>query len=98
LDKILDEAVINQASMLLSALENPKRLEILQILVEGEQSVNKLAVRVGLSQSALSQHLNKLRQARLVETRRDAQTIYYLCRSAAVQHMLRVLDEIFPAT
>jgi ArsR family transcriptional regulator, virulence genes transcriptional regulator len=66
--------------------------------VEGEQSVNKLAVRVGLSQSALSQHPNKLRRARLVETRRDAQTIYYLCRSAAVQHMLRVLDEIFPTT
>lgn len=96
--EILDAAAVEQASFLLSALENPKRLAILQILIEGEQSVNTLAERVALSQSALSQHLQKLRRANLVDTRRDAQTIFYSCKSPAVGHMLRVLNEIFAAS
>lgn len=56
---------------------NVHRLMILCQLVEGERSVTELERLVGLSQSALSQHLARLRHDTLVQTRRSAQTIYY---------------------
>ncbi len=65
------------ASGLLKALANPNRLMLLCMLVEGERSVSDLNQNVWLSQSALSQHLAKLRQEALVETRRDGQNIFY---------------------
>lgn len=59
--------------------------------------VNKIADRVALSQSALSQHLAKLRATGLVETRRDRQMIYYSCKSNEVREVLQTLDGIFTA-
>lgn len=85
----------NAAAGLLSAMANPKRLMILCSLVEGEVPVGVLATQVGLSQSALSQHLSKLRAQRLVKTRRDAQTIYYSSSSEAVKKILGSLEEIY---
>jgi len=83
------------AAGLLSAMANPKRLMILCCLVKGEVAVGALAIRVDLSQSALSQHLSKLRAQKLVKTRRDAQTIYYSCSSPAVLKILASLEEIY---
>ena len=83
------------AAGLLSAMANPKRLLILCCLVKGEMAVGALAVQVGLSQSALSQHLSKLRAQKLVNTRRDAQTIYYSCSSPAVLKILATLEDIY---
>ncbi len=83
------------AAALLSAMANPKRLMILLNLMESEMAVGALAGQVGLSQSALSQHISKLRAKKLVNTRRDAQTIYYSTDSEAVLKMLRTLDQIF---
>jgi|TARA_R110000751_G_scaffold166487_1_gene272357 ArsR family transcriptional regulator, virulence genes transcriptional regulator len=83
------------AAGLLSAMANPKRLMILCCLVKTEMAVGVLAGRVGLSQSALSQHLSKLRAQKLVKTRRDAQTIYYSCASPAVLKVLNSLEEIY---
>lgn len=62
---------------LLRALANPQRLKILSLLAGGELSVGDLQTHIALTQSALSQHLAKLRAQRLVVTRRQAQTIYY---------------------
>lgn len=76
-------------------MANPKRLMILCSLVEGEVPVGVLANQVGLSQSALSQHLAKLRAQKLVKTRRDAQTIYYSSTSESVIKMLEVLEDIY---
>ncbi|MCX8996626.1 metalloregulator ArsR/SmtB family transcription factor [Rhizobiaceae bacterium BDR2-2] len=90
----LSENAVEIAS-LLSAMANPKRLLILLNLLEGEMAVGALATRVGLSQSALSQHLSKLRAKKLVTTRRDAQTIYYSTRSEAVLMILRTLADIY---
>lgn len=56
---------------------NPHRLLVLCQLLHGEKSVGELERLVGLSQSALSQHLARLRRDSLVKTRRSAQTIYY---------------------
>ncbi|MGL4094338.1 ArsR/SmtB family transcription factor [Agrobacterium cavarae] len=80
---------------LLANLSNEARLELLTIIVERETSVGDLARQLNLSQSALSQHLAKLRAAELVETRRNAQTIYYRCANDGVQEILRTLREIF---
>lgn len=84
-----------QAAALLTLLGNEKRLVIVSHLLEGEMSVGAIAEKVSLSQSALSQHLAKLRSVHLVETRRDRQMIYYSCRSDAVRQLLGTLDGIF---
>lgn len=80
-------------SAVLAAMSNVKRLEILTALVDEEFPVGKLAAQVGLSQSALSQHLAKLRTAKLVQTRRDAQTIFYSSNSVEVKAVLSALRE-----
>ncbi|MBX5040084.1 helix-turn-helix transcriptional regulator [Rhizobium lentis] len=85
----------NVAAALLSAMANPKRLLILCSLVKGEVAVGVLAAQVGLSQSALSQHLSKLRAQKLVKTRRDAQTIYYSSTSEPVMKILATLEDIY---
>jgi DNA-binding transcriptional ArsR family regulator len=76
-------------------MSNEHRLMILCQLVSGEKSVGELVRLVGLSQSALSQHLARLRRDNLVRTRRDAQTIYYSMAAAEPMEVLRLLDQIF---
>lgn len=71
------ERNIEVAVNLLKALSNEKRLMVICALYQGEKSVGELEEIVGLSQSALSQHLARLRRDGLVNTRRHAQTIYY---------------------
>ena len=88
-----DEAEVEAG--FLSAMANPKRLLILDSLVKEEMAVGALANKVGLSQSALSQHLSKLRAQNLVSTRRDAQTIYYSSSSDAVMRILGTLNQIY---
>ena len=83
------------SAVLLHALSNSSRIHILTILCEEETSVGSLSNRVGLSQSALSQHLSKLRDVHLVKTRRDAQTIFYRCESTAVLKILGTLSAFF---
>ena len=67
----------DEAAALLKALAHPARLLVLCQLVEGEASVGELQPITGLSMSPLSQHLAVLRDMALVQTRRDAQTIFY---------------------
>ncbi|EDQ34164.1 putative transcriptional regulator [Hoeflea phototrophica DFL-43] len=85
----------DEAATLLSAMANQKRLLILCNLARGEVQVGVLAERVQLSQSALSQHLAKLRNQGLVSTRREAQTIFYSINSNPVLQMLRTLDTLY---
>jgi ArsR family transcriptional regulator len=83
------------AAKLLRALGNERRLMILCQLTEGERSVGELQPRVGLSQSALSQHLAVLRDEGVVATRRDAQTIWYRFADPAAMKVVATLAEIF---
>ena len=85
--KLLDNS--EAAAEFLTLISNEKRLEILALLLHGEMTVGSIADRISLSQSALSQHLAKLRGLDLVETRRDRQMIYYSCNSDAVRQVLR---------
>jgi DNA-binding transcriptional ArsR family regulator len=79
----------------LRTLGNSHRLLILCELSRGERSVGALEEAVGLSQSALSQHLARLRRERLVATRREAQTIHYRLADPAVTRTMSVLYEIY---
>ncbi|MGI8776399.1 MAG: ArsR/SmtB family transcription factor [Acidimicrobiales bacterium] len=74
----------------LRMLAEPTRLRILWLLVEGEQSVGRLAELAGVAPSVVSQHLGKLRLARLVTTRRDGNRIFY---AAADVHVRQLLEE-----
>lgn len=83
-----------RAAELLKALAHPARLLVLCRLVEGEAAVGELQSLVGLSQSALSQHLATLREMELVTTRRESQTIYYGLADGPV---IGVLDALYAA-
>lgn len=83
------------AAAFLALMGNVKRLSIMSHLVDDELSVGAIAERVDLSQSALSQHLAKLRSLGLVQTRRDRQMIYYSCRSDEVRRLLELLVDVF---
>lgn len=89
------EAKAEEAAALLSSMANAKRLLVLCQLVEKERSVGELAEMVGLSQSALSQHLAKMRLQGLVETRREGQTIHYRLASGEVRLLLETLHGLF---
>lgn len=79
---------------LLDLMGHPGRLTVLKLIAEKEWDVGSLAQQVGLSQSALSQHLAKLRAGKLVETRRDRQTVYYSSQSDAVRKVLATLEKL----
>jgi DNA-binding transcriptional ArsR family regulator len=91
------EPVSQLAARLLCALANQKRLLIMAYLFQGELSVNTLAQKVNLSQSALSQHLAKLRAVGIVSTRREGQTIYYRSVSDAARTVVDSLGKIYVA-
>lgn len=84
-----------EASQLLLLLANPHRLRILCELLEGERSVSSLEAVIGISQSALSQHLARLREAQVVTTRREAQSIYYSLTDKRAERLIEVLAELF---
>ncbi|SFZ81279.1 DNA-binding transcriptional regulator, ArsR family [Devosia enhydra] len=89
------EGNAEEASRLLTAMANPKRLLILCNLIEREMNVTELGERVGLGQSPLSQHLSKLRAWKFVKTRRDGQQVYYSVASDAVRRVLETLYGIY---
>src|SRR3954463_15735953 len=84
-----------QASALLRAMGNPQRLRILLLLAERERSVIELEAQVGLSQSAVSQHLARLRQTKLVRFRRDGQMTFYALDGAEVHSLLVTLHLLY---
>jgi ArsR family transcriptional regulator len=83
------------ASRLLKSLGNERRLMILCQLAGGEMTVGALLPRIGVSQSALSQHLAVLRAEGLVATRRAGQTIHYAICDPAVAQVMATLAAIF---
>ena len=94
-DLALFEESAGRAAALLRLLGNEKRLMILCQLADGEMSVGEIQSRVGLSQSALSQHLAMLRDEKIVATRRESQTIYYRVVDHAALRIIETLAELF---
>ena len=85
-----------EVASVLKAMANESRLLVLcHLSICGELSVGQLVERIGLSQSALSQHLAKLREERLVATRKDAQTVYYRLCDGKVEQLLALLHDLY---
>lgn len=94
LSKLAHQA--GEAVGMLKAIANECRLLILCYLIEAEElSVGQLLERVDLSQSALSQHLAKLREEGLVSTRKEAQTVYYRVRDPKAARLIGLLHDLF---
>ena len=89
------EPKISEAANLMEMLSQPVRLRLLCILLDGEKSVLELAGLVKMSQPGMSHHLKKLRDADLVKTRRDAQTIYYSLKGEEVAAILVTLHGLY---
>lgn len=90
------EAKAEDAARLLATRANAKRLLALCHLLQGEKSVGQLA-EIGLSPTALSQRLARMRDLGLVATRREAQTIFYRLASAEVAAILETLYRLYCA-
>jgi DNA-binding transcriptional ArsR family regulator len=86
-----------QAADLLKAMANKHRLLILCMLGNRELSVSELNIELNIPQSTLSQHLAVLRKDGLVQTRREAQTIYYSLKSEQVKTMIATLYQLYCA-
>lgn len=84
-----------EAASFLKSIANDRRLIILCELVKGERTVGELEAVAGLSQSALSQHLARLREAGLVKTRRESQSIYYSLVDPGVSKVIGVLHDVY---
>ena len=89
------EASAALAAQHLKLLANEQRLIVLCRLSEGEMSVGDLADYVGLNQSALSQHLAKLRAEGIVTTRRAGQTIFYRLANPSITRIIDLLCELY---
>lgn len=93
------EKAASEVAGVLRAVANERRLLILCKLVEwGEANVNSLADAVGLSQSALSQHLAKMREEGLVSYRRESQTLWYRIADPRIEDLLATLHRLYCKT
>ena len=84
-----------KACGLLKAMANEARLMVLCQLIEGERSVTELQEAVGLSQSAMSQHLAVLREQDIVSTRRDGQSVFYRISNSQATAIMETLHREF---
>ncbi len=94
IDRLAEQA--GEAARLMKLLANERRLLVLcKLAGTGEMTVGGLANAVGLSQSALSQHLSRLRAEGLVRFRRDGQTLHYSIADPVAERLLATLREIY---
>lgn len=89
------EENVEIASQLLKAIASPNRLMLLCALAEGEKSVSELADALDLRQATVSQHLARLRQEDLVETRREAQSVFYRIADKTAEKIIQILYKRF---
>jgi ArsR family transcriptional regulator len=92
-EKMQDNAF--EAADFLKTLANSNRLVILSCLLQGEMCVGDLEKKLNISQSALSQHLSRMRAEGIVGTRRESQQIFYRIKDARVAKMLEVTYNLF---
>ena len=85
----------DHASALLKTMANPSRLLVLCALVTREHTVGELEKLVGLSQSAVSQHLARLRAEKIVTTRREGQSVYYSLSNDNAKSILETMHGIY---
>ena len=86
---------VEEATLFLRALSNENRLALLTLLQSGEQTVNTLAETLNMRQPAVSQQLGRLREAHLVEFRREGKTVFYRLASDRVREFLPLIQSHF---
>lgn len=79
----------------LKAMANPSRLQVLCALIGGELTVGEMARQFGLSQSALSQHLSRMKAAGILEDRRSGNQVYYRLQNKDFETLLNALCRIY---
>ncbi len=92
--KTVKHRLLTQLATVAKALGNANRLELLELLAQGERGVEKLASLAGLSLANASQHLQRLAQAGLVVGRKQGQHVYYRLADEAVVDLMAVLRRI----
>src|SRR5919108_1372586 len=83
-----------QFARIAKAIANPHRLELVDVLAQGERSVEELAKETDLSVANASQHLQALREAHLVTSRRDGLRIYYRLADPDVFRLVQIIREV----
>lgn len=92
-----DELIYERQARICQALADPKRFRIIEALGEGERSVRELAEVLGASYPNVSQHLNVMRDAGLVLTRRAGTTIHDRLAYARILDACRIVQEVLRA-
>ncbi len=82
-------------SQVFKSLSHPVRLKVLCFVIDGEKSVNELTEFCGISQSAMSQLLNRMRAEGIVNSRKDGTYVYYGIADANIVKLLRAIKEIY---
>ncbi len=95
LDRETFEANAIEVADVLRAIANERRLQILCLLMEGEATVGTLVARVGISQSALSQHLARMRDEGLLAFRRESQTLWYRIADGRIRDLMAELYRLY---
>jgi ArsR family transcriptional regulator len=93
-DKMTDKRVYELHAEVCKTMSNPKRLEIINILRNGEKSVDELAKEIEIRMANLSQHLAVMRAKRIVQTRRDGLKIYYKIANPKVVKACDIMREV----
>jgi rhodanese-related sulfurtransferase/DNA-binding transcriptional ArsR family regulator len=93
-DRATKDQLHEQFARIAKAMASPRRLEVLELLAQGEKPVETIAQQAGLTVKNASAHLRELRAARLVETRRDGTWIYYRLASDRVFRVLREIQAL----
>lgn len=85
----------DEVSQVLKSLSHPVRLKVLCQVMEGEKSVGELTEFCGISQSAMSQFLNRMRADGIVESRREGTFVYYDIADPQLAKLLHAIKEIY---
>src|SRR6202043_1964881 len=86
---------VEEVSDILKLLGNPQRVLIASLLCEGEYAVSEIEEKLGIRQPTLSQQLGALREADVIEGRKEAKAVIYHLADQRVRHLLDVLHRIF---
>ena len=89
-----EEKIFQMHAEVCKSMANPTRLKIINLLREGEKSVEELRKRLKLPKANLSQHLSILRQRRIVSARREGLNVYYECASQKMLKACEILREV----
>lgn len=90
----MEKRIFEMHAEICKIFTNPKRLEIISLLRDGEKTVSELAELAGINQANISQHLTVLRQNNVVVTRRDGANIYYKIANPKILQACDLMREV----